>query len=95
MRLLVKHVHMRGGIQEPQAWKTDVIDEETDKIIGWVHAERSPAFRHISLFSGKYQAEFTSNNSLLECDAFAKGVEAVLNHMVEMREESSPSREST
>ncbi len=95
MRLLVKHVHMRGGNQEPQAWKTDVIDEETDKIIGWVHAERSPAFRHISLFGGKYQAEFTSNNSLLECDAFAKGVEAVLNHMVDMREESSPSREPT
>ncbi len=40
----------------------------------------------------KYQAEFTSNNSLLECDAFAKGVEAVLNHMVEMRG-MSPSRE--
>ncbi len=89
MRLLVKYIDMRGNYQEPQAWETEVIDEETGKVVGWVHAERSPAFRHISLFDGKYQAEFTSHNSALECAAFAKGVEAVLNHMVEVHEERS------
>lgn len=92
MRLLVKNVDMRGGYQDAQAWKTDVIDEDTGKIVGSVHSQREPtmpAFRHISLFGRKYQAEFASNVSASECAAFAKGVEAVLNHMLEISEEES------
>jgi hypothetical protein len=98
MRLLVKNVDMRGGYQGAEAWKTDVLDEETSKIVGWVHPQRepdSPAFRLISLFGGKYQAEFSSSVSASECGAFAKGVEAVLNHMLDLGEQSTVSSEAT
>ena len=47
--------------------------------------------RHISLFGGKYQGDFEEPK---ECDAFAKGVEAVLNHMAETSEEKSESNEA-
>ena len=98
MRLLVNNVDMRGGYQGAQAWKTDVLDEETSKIVGYVHSQREPdstAFRLISLFGGKYQAEFSSTVSGSECAAFAKGVEAVLNHMLEVGEQSTGSPEAT
>jgi hypothetical protein len=81
MRLLVYWVDMRGGHVLPTFWDTDVIDQDTGKKVGFVRSEKSPAMRHISLFGGKYQASFTSNFSHQQCDAFAKGVEAVLNHM--------------
>jgi hypothetical protein len=93
MKLLVKYVDMRGGYQEGQAWRTDVVDEETGKIVGWVHAERSPAFRTISLFGGKYETTFSSSDSISECNAFARGVEAVLNHMVAISEEVAKASE--
>ncbi len=89
MKLLVKYVDMRGGYQEGQSWETEVVDEETDKIVGWVNAERSPASRTISLFGGKYEATFSSGHSIDECTAFAKGVEAVLNHMVAVSGEAA------
>jgi hypothetical protein len=98
MKLVVETVNMRGGYQSTEAWTTKVVDEETGKTVGWVHNQRSPgshAFRHISLFGGKYEAEFSSNDSVSECRAFAKGVEAVLNHLVGMPEESSLSSEPT
>jgi hypothetical protein len=88
MRLSVKSINMRGGYREAE-WESEVIDEETGDIVGWVRSETSPAWRRIWLLGGKYQADFSSTNSRLECEAFAKGVEAVLNHMVDMREESS------
>lgn len=78
MRLLVQWVDMRGGYATQVSFKTDVIDQDTGKIVGFVEAERSPAARHISLFGGKYQGDFKSPE---QCDAFAKGVEAVLNHL--------------
>ncbi len=81
MKLLVQWVDLRGGYTEPVAFRTKVLDQESGKIVGFVDAERSPATRHISLFDGKYQAVFSSSSSRLQCDAFAKGVEAVLNHM--------------
>jgi hypothetical protein len=56
------------------------MDEDTNKEVGFVEATRSPITRHISLFGGKYQGDFKTPE---ECAAFAKGVEAVLNHMVE------------
>jgi hypothetical protein len=92
MRLLVQWVDMRGGYRGPEAWQTDVLDQDTGKQVGFVDAERSPATRHISLFGGKYQATFTSSVSRDECDAFAKGVEAVLNHIIEADEEQTESQ---
>jgi hypothetical protein len=92
MKLLVQWVDMRGGYMSTQAWRTDVIDEDTGKTVGFVDAERSPATRHISLFGGKYQATFSSNASIAECNAFAKGVEAVLNHMVAADEKQGDSQ---
>src|SRR5258708_23543766 len=80
MKLLVQWVELRGGYTGQVAFRTDVIDQDTGKIVGFVDAERSPAKRHISLFGGKYQGHFSGNNSKVEFDAFAKGVEAVLNH---------------
>jgi hypothetical protein len=62
--------------------------------VGFVHAERSPATRFISLFDGKYQAEFSSRVSHLECDAFARGVEAVLSHMTASDDVNSASEEA-
>lgn len=91
MKLLVQWVELRGGYTHPVAFRSDVIDRDTGKVVGFVDAERSPAKRHISLFGGKYQGHFSSNNSKDECVAFAKGVEAVLNHMVAVDEEKSVS----
>jgi hypothetical protein len=45
-----------------------------------------PIKRHISLFDGKYQGSFEDGE---QCEAFAKGVEAVLNHMTEATEEQA------
>jgi hypothetical protein len=84
MRLLVEWIDMRGGYMSQVAWRTNVIDQDTGKKVGFVDAERSPAKRHISLFGGKYQGDFVKPE---ECDAFAKGVEAVLSHMVAGDEE--------
>lgn len=78
MKLLVQWVDMRGGYSTPVTFTTHVIDEATGAKVGFVEASRSPRARQISLFGGKYSAEFESPE---ECNAFAKGVEAVLNHM--------------
>lgn len=83
MRLLVQWVDMRGRYPSPMVWRTDVIDQDTGNRVGFVDAERSPAARHISLFGGKYQRDFRTPE---QCDAFAKGVEAVLNHIVTTHE---------
>ena len=64
----------------------DVVDLDTGKTVGRVTSgnreykgnQRFPS-RSISLFEKKYIGQFNSNE---ECAAFAKGVEAVLNHMV-------------
>lgn len=60
MRLLVYWIDMRGGYVGPAAWRTEVIDQDTGRKVGFVDAERSPAKRHISLFGGKYQGDFES-----------------------------------
>jgi hypothetical protein len=80
MKLLVQWVDMRGGFIEPVTFTTDVIDETSGTKIGFVEASRSPRERRISLFNGKYVSVFESRE---ECYAFAKGVEAVLNHMTD------------
>jgi hypothetical protein len=94
MKLLVYWVDMRGGYIDPVVFDSDVVDQDTGKKVGHVIAERSPGKtrkRHISLFGGKYQGNFESPD---ECDAFAKGVEAVLNHMTETDEGQSESVEA-
>jgi hypothetical protein len=83
MKLQVRWVPLKGGYGGSVAFETNVIDLDTGKIVGLVHAERSPATRHISLFNGKYQAEFSDSTSRRDCEVFAMGVEAVLNHMIE------------
>ncbi len=80
MKLRVYWTDMRGGSVSKVSFRTEVVDEETGKEVGFVEATRSPAVRHISLFNGKYQGDFVEPK---ECDAFAKGVEAVLNHVVD------------
>lgn len=91
MNLLVNWVDMRGGYTGPVAWRTDVIDQDTGKTVGFVHNQRSPATRHISLFGGKYQGDFERPE---QCDAFAKGVEAVLNHMTAAEDEQSETEQA-
>jgi hypothetical protein len=81
MKLLVKWVDVRGGYVSNVSFRTEVIDVDTGKDVGFVESSRSPAARHISLFGGKYQGDFTRPE---ECDAFAQGVEAVLSHMVDI-----------
>jgi hypothetical protein len=85
MRLLVNWVDLRGGYTTPVAFRTPVIDEDTGTEVGFVDAERSPRSRYISLFGSKYQAEFESRE---QCQAFAKGVETVLNHMTAINGEA-------
>jgi hypothetical protein len=67
-----------------------VKDLETNKTIGFVQARQGMTLsetrhpnRNISLFGGKYEGSFETHD---ECVAFAKGVEAVLNHMVSLPE---------
>ncbi len=91
MRLHVQWIDMRGGYDSTDKWVGDVIDEETGKKVGFVEAARTPRRRHISLFSGKYQCDFDSQD---KCEAFAKGVESVLNYMVENTEEQAESDEA-
>ncbi len=86
MRLVLEKVEMRGGYIGDYFWPTEVIDEDTGKKVGVLRHERSPAARHISLFGSKYQGSF---KTFEECEAFARGVEAVFNHMVEVPEESA------
>jgi hypothetical protein len=90
MKLKVPHVDLRGGYSEDVGGKFDVVDEETGKIVGFLHAYRSPRVRHISLFAGKYSADLESHE---QCAAFAKGVEAVLNHLMDTDELQQESHE--
>jgi len=91
MRLALQHIDMRGGYLEAVAWETEIIDQDTGKKVGTIYHETKPAKRHISLFGGTYKGDFISAN---ECTAFAKGVEAVLNHMVAAEEEQLTSEEA-
>ncbi|HEV7877717.1 hypothetical protein [Bradyrhizobium sp.] len=57
-----------------------ISDADTGKDIGALRYGRQGG-RTVSLFDGKYQRTFDTHE---ECCAFAKGVEAVLNHMVHL-----------
>jgi hypothetical protein len=59
-----------------------IIDSETGKTIGMLDYGHQQG-RTVSLFDGKYRGTFKDHD---QCWAFAKGVEAVLNHMVLIKE---------
>lgn len=66
-----------------------IIDLNTKTAVGHLDIVKKtfgepPTTRLISLFGGKYTGEFDTHE---ECVAFAKGVEAVLNHMVSTGDE--------
>jgi hypothetical protein len=68
-----------------------IIDLVSGKIVGRIQGRLGSRFDTfpawmISLFDGKYSGGFSRRE---ECIAFAKGVEAVLNHMTSIGEESS------
>jgi hypothetical protein len=56
-----------------------VTDEDSGRCVGSISHSHHPKGRLISLFDGKYVGSFERYD---ECVAFAKGVEAVLNHMI-------------
>jgi vesicle coat complex subunit len=79
MKLIVEGMSMRGG-QGSAYCKTKITDRETGQTVGTVYHQREPRVRHVTLFGEKYRGSFLSNE---ECKAFVKGVEAVLNHMMD------------
>jgi hypothetical protein len=85
MKLEPNIVNMTGNHGDCH-WTTEIKDTDTGQIVGTIVHARSPAKRYVSLFGGKYEGEFTSSQSGLECEAFLKGIEAVLNHMVALPE---------
>lgn len=84
MRIVFESVDMRGGYPEQVAWETPIIDQDSGRMVGTLYEETKPAKRYISLFGGKYCAEFKTP---AECQAFAKGVEAVINNLMPIDEE--------
>jgi hypothetical protein len=71
----------------------DVIDTDTGMVVGHLHCglgETGPApdyfrlpSRSISLFDDKYWGRYASHK---ECQSFADGVAAVLNHLTQQNE---------
>jgi hypothetical protein len=71
MQITVPKVDLRGDSGSRS------VDDENGKSVGQLLMAKESG-RTIILF-GKYQGTFISQE---ECEAFAKGVQAVLNHMV-------------
>jgi hypothetical protein len=65
----------------------DVIDKDTGKVVGY-SKKWAGGGRLISLFDDKYQAILDSHAA---CWGFAKGVEAVLTHIVSLPKEEAKS----
>lgn len=86
MKLVACWTDTRGGYTSKVSFRAEVMDEGTNEQVGFVEATRSPITRHVSLFGGKYQGDFEKPE---ECAAFVKGVEAVLNHMIELPAEAA------
>ena len=55
-----------------------IIDAATKETVGAMTMGKNFG-RHIAMFGGKYEGWFETQK---ECEAFVKGVEAVLNHVV-------------
>jgi hypothetical protein len=54
------------------------LSDETGKLVGRIAYKSGPTM-YVSLFAGKYRGEFHSDK---ECEAFVRGVEAVLNYVL-------------
>jgi hypothetical protein len=65
---------MNSGASSRWGETFDVVDTDSGKIVGSVLC--SDGLRTISLFDGKYKGHFHEDR---ECQAFARGVETVLN----------------
>ena len=89
MHLDVPKVDARRHACGSRSQSRPVTDLETGKTVGYLSVSQGRSSiqnggsgceptRHISLFNGKYQGRFDKHE---ECVAFAKGVEAVLNHL--------------
>ena len=85
MRLILDRVIARGTATEYA-----ICDEVTGKCVGTVSIERASRTgraryptRTIRLFSSNNVSSF---NTHMECVAFVKGVEAVLNYMLEVKD---------
>jgi hypothetical protein len=61
---------------------TSIKDEDTGKTVGQLLFSTGGG-RSVSLFGDKYRGDF---KRFEECEAFVKGVEAVLNHVVAIKE---------
>ena len=83
MRIKVPKVARRGAMA---TITHQVLDLHTGNPIGYLEIRRQPnaPSLYISLFGGNYVGGF---GSFGECNAFAQGVESVLNHMGSIREE--------
>jgi hypothetical protein len=79
MRFKVPYIDLR---RSPGAGGRTVHDEDTGRTVGQVTYGPSSK-RRISLL-GKYYGTFKTDE---ECEAFAEGVAAVLNHMVAVAED--------
>jgi len=77
MRLVPQHIDMRGNYPDPMVWNTNIVDEDSGDEVGTLVHETRPAKRTVSLFGGRYKAEFKTAE---EYEAFLRGVEAVYNH---------------
>lgn len=86
MRIKYPEYQDARGWRDRSGYAGAFIDIDTGKQIGhinihqgdWVGGRRSHT-RSVSMFDGKYQADFDSHE---ECCAFADGVMAVINHVV-------------
>jgi len=89
MHLDVPKVDARRHACGSRSQSRPVTDLETGKTVGYLSVSQGRSSiqnggsgceptRHISLFDGKYQGSFDKHE---ECVAFARGVEAVLNHL--------------
>jgi len=85
---------MRGGHSSPVTIRTDIVDAETGKKVGFHVETKTPGSgysRHVSLFDGTYQADFMRPE---ECFAFVKGVEQVLSRMLGSASETQVSEQA-
>jgi hypothetical protein len=76
MRLTFEDFDGRGRHHKP------IIDQDTGKKVGEILSggSNSPNFIRVSLFDGRYEEELYTRD---ECKGFIKGVEAVLNHILD------------
>ena len=89
MRLKLERVDAGTG---KTSYQYGVFDEVTGRCVGTINIDRSIGKRRVartvSLFDKKYSGSFDTH---AECVAFVKGVEAVLNHILKVKDATSVS----